>query len=499
VKNIKVADQTAKFLPIRSDIKIYSLSTTDQINALEHIGLTNYFKPYKRTQKSLSGDFHISTRLSFEDFKEHPAVNTWLMHNGYNILYNACQSADMVKVGFLSRVRGITFRGDLQAYIMASEEWKATPFHFRLYFDAFTAKSKTAYVLMVDVDRPNIELGIRFFQKWYDGLLTNSPNMLPYMFWPLYKKSYADEERLRIIIDNDHYIGNDNVLSLTGLQPLNNLVKLVNGTYTSIRLLLLSIPTPSTTTGQLFLQVERQTANDWLLCCFAQQDYSKVMMRLGTLEDSLRKCTHTDSIPHLFASTDGLKFTNQVAPLVKGKNRLPRMEGPTYTADYVSQSMQKLYTPTVKRQATEMQPSVQPPPIQKASVPRSTPITYAAAVNPVTPTYSIGMDIQGTPADSTVVQQLQVKTQENMDVLAELCKVCASLAVTQQQMSSNMATMNNDMNEKFSELVSANLKFNDHFTEMSNAIESLRASSPTRPLKFHKEAPTHIDTINFHG
>ncbi len=38
VKNIKVADQTAKILPIRSDIKIYSLSTTDQINALEHIG-----------------------------------------------------------------------------------------------------------------------------------------------------------------------------------------------------------------------------------------------------------------------------------------------------------------------------------------------------------------------------------------------------------------------------------------------------------------------------
>jgi len=160
--------------------------------------------------------------------------------------------------------------------------------------------------------------------------------------------------------------------------------------------------------------------------------------------------------------------------------------------------MQKLYTPTVKRQATEMQPSVQPPPIQKASVPRSTQVTYAAAVTPVTPTYQ-GMDIQRTPAESTVVQQLQVKTQENTDVLTELRKVCASLAVTQQQMSSNMATMNNDMNVRFSELVSANLKFNDRFTEMSNAIESLRASSPTRPLKFHKEAPTHIDTINFHG
>ncbi len=76
------------------------------------------------------------------------------MRNGYNALYNACQSADMVKIGFLSRVRGFTFRGDLQNYIMAGTEWKANPFHFRLYFDAFTAKGKTAHVLMIDVDRP---------------------------------------------------------------------------------------------------------------------------------------------------------------------------------------------------------------------------------------------------------------------------------------------------------------------------------------------------------
>jgi len=181
-KSITSADQTAKILPIQNDVKIYPLSTTDQINNLEHIGLSNYFKPYKRTQKSISGDFYISTKLSFDDLKEHPAFNTWIMHNGYNVLYNACQTADMVKIGFLSRVRGFTFRGDLQDYIMASAEWKAAPFHFRLYFDAFTAKGKLAHVLMIDVDRPHIELGIRFFQQWYNGTITNSPNNLPYMF-----------------------------------------------------------------------------------------------------------------------------------------------------------------------------------------------------------------------------------------------------------------------------------------------------------------------------
>ena len=100
---------------------------------------------------------------------------------------------------------------------MASAEWKAAPFHFRLYFDAFTAKGTTAHVLMIDVDRPNIELGIRFFQQWYNGNLVNSPNNLPYMFWPLFKKSYTDEERIKIIGDNSHYIGVDSVIGLTGL------------------------------------------------------------------------------------------------------------------------------------------------------------------------------------------------------------------------------------------------------------------------------------------
>jgi len=407
----------------------------------------------------------------------------------------------MVKIGFLSRVRGFIYRGGLQDYIITSAEWRATPFHFRLYFDAFTAKGKTAHVLMIDVDRPNIEVGIRFFQEWYNGTLTNSPNHLPYMFWPLFKKSYADEERLRIIVDNTHHIGNDSVIGITGLQSLDNLVKLVNGTYTSIRLLLLSIPTTGTTTGHLFLQVERQTANEWLLCCFHYQDITRVTMRLGTLEDSLWKCVHQDSLQHLFTSPAGLTFTIQVAPLVRGRNKLPRMEVPAYTADYVLQSLQKLYTPTAKCQATEMGTETTPHTTVTAQVPRPAPTTYAAAVTPVTPTTQVTMADTTFMEDSSnrAIKHLQSKTQEHTDTLAELQKVCTSFAATQQHMSKNMATMNTDMNTKFSELATANLRLNDRFTEMSNAIESLRTTSPSRPMKFYKEAPRQLDNSTFYG
>jgi len=66
-------------------------------------------------------------------------------------------------------------------------------------------------------------------------------------------------------------------------------------------------------------------------------------------------------------------------------------------------------------------------------------------------------------------------------------------------MANNISTMNAEMNTKFSELVSANLKFNDRFNKMSNAIESLRSSSPTRPLKFYKEVHGPFDGTTFHG
>jgi hypothetical protein len=47
-------------------------------------------------------------------------------------------------------------------------------------------KVKVAYVLMIDIDRPSIDIGINFFQQWFDGDQTNSPNDIPYLFLPLY-------------------------------------------------------------------------------------------------------------------------------------------------------------------------------------------------------------------------------------------------------------------------------------------------------------------------
>jgi len=51
-KSIKSADMSAQILPMRNDIKIHPLSTSDHITNLDMAGITSYCKPYKHTKKT---------------------------------------------------------------------------------------------------------------------------------------------------------------------------------------------------------------------------------------------------------------------------------------------------------------------------------------------------------------------------------------------------------------------------------------------------------------
>jgi hypothetical protein len=148
-KCLKSIDNQIQILPLRNDI----------------------------TKKTLSGDFYIGTKYTFKELIANSNLLTWFMQNGYNITLNGCQSSDMVRIGLLMRVRGFTYRDDLRNYILESNQWKNNQFHFRLYFDSFSSNSKGSftYVLMLDVDRPSIETGMKFFQEFFDGDAKNSP------------------------------------------------------------------------------------------------------------------------------------------------------------------------------------------------------------------------------------------------------------------------------------------------------------------------------------
>jgi hypothetical protein len=124
-KSLKSIDPQLQVLPMHNDHQIHPISTTDQINNVDEIGLLNFFKPYKRTKKTLSGDFHIGTKLTFNELKANTNFTMWLHMNGYNVMLNSCQTSDMVRIGFLNHVRTFTYRDDLKMHIMQSDQWKS--------------------------------------------------------------------------------------------------------------------------------------------------------------------------------------------------------------------------------------------------------------------------------------------------------------------------------------------------------------------------------------
>jgi hypothetical protein len=78
-KCLKSIDSQIQVLPLRNDIKINPLTTTDQINRLSKVGVPNYFRAYKRTKKTLSGDFYTDTKFTFEELVANSNLITWFM------------------------------------------------------------------------------------------------------------------------------------------------------------------------------------------------------------------------------------------------------------------------------------------------------------------------------------------------------------------------------------------------------------------------------------
>jgi hypothetical protein len=463
-KNLKSIDPQVQILPMRNDRQIHPLSTTDQINNVDEIGIPNFFKPYKRTKKTLSGDFHIGTKLTFEELKTNTNFTTWFHMNGYNVMLNSCQTSDMVRIGFLNRVRTFTYRDDLKTHIMQSGQWKENQFHFRLYFDSFStnAKGSLTYVLMIDVDRPSIDAGMKFFQTFFNGDQQNSPNKLSYLFFPLFRKNYSDDERKTIIQDNDHHTEGVSVVALAGLQDLNGVVELNQGIKISIRHLLLAVPAQGTSTGKLFVQVERQPTNHWLLCCFHTVDATKVTLRLGVLEALLKRYVKTEDYGKLFSSDDWtLKFNGHAAPIKKGKNQRLVQEVPESTMQYAMSALKKLHTPAPKRLAVEFEP--QSTGTSESTTPASvTPVTRPPST--MVPPISLTGGNRIESVESTLLNQ-------NTRLL-NLEECCAKLATSTKNLENQLVSMNENIFTKMQ--------------EMANAINSLNSSPKRRNPKVLK-------------
>jgi hypothetical protein len=224
---------------------------------------------------------------------------------GYFLLLNDCQSSDMVKIGFISRVRPFTWREDLQTLIKDSYEWRKNPFHFRMFFGSISCnkKSSTAPVLMVEVEREKITAGLDFFCNVFDGENPVSPCGIPYLFLTLYQNSFTDNERSKIIEDINHHIGFTQLIRLYGLKDIDTPITLQQNVSVKLRKLLLNLRTPNSST-RLFCQIEKEADKDSILCAFDSDIYDIVMTNLQNISPLIRQCVIEADWVNIFHNDD---------------------------------------------------------------------------------------------------------------------------------------------------------------------------------------------------
>jgi len=337
---------------------------------------------------------------------------------------------------------------------------------------------------MIDVDRLNVDQAITFFQDWFNRDKPTSQNEILYLFLPLFKKSYTDEEWLRIIADHDLHAENNSVVAIKGLNLPDTIVTLTNGVHTAIRKLLLSIPSPGLATGKLFIQVEHQSNQDWLLCCFQTLDSTKVTLRLSTLEDSLKKYIKPESHQHLFKYDHNITFSRHIATVTKGRQKLPRLKRPDHIREYTDVSLKKLIGPTPKWLAVDL--------TEDSSTTASPRVVTPNQHHPIllwTQT-SESPSVSTSQVSQSSFQQLQTVTQQHHTTLQTLEKCCINLADTTKKQSQQMEIMNADFHQ-------INKVFNQKFDLVTKAIDTHTNSPSRHRQKHHKDHHGHPD-LNLH-
>jgi len=137
-----------------------------------------------------------------------------------------CQSSDMVRIGFLSRIRPFAWCNDLKNMIKDTELWKSDPFQFLLYPGSLSRNKKGAMapVMMVETEWEKVSTGLDFFCHAFDGDNPLSPCRFSYPFFTLYQNQLSDSERQSIIQDSLRHIGEVDLIHLHGFQNIDVLV-----------------------------------------------------------------------------------------------------------------------------------------------------------------------------------------------------------------------------------------------------------------------------------
>lgn len=156
---------------------------------------------------------------------------------------------------------------------------------------------------MVEVERDNISLGLDFFCKMFDGDSPFSPCGIPYIFFTLYQNTLSDVVRIHIIQDINHHVGHYQLIRLYGLTNIDTFVTLKQNIKITLCKLLLNIRSHQSSSN-MFIQVEKESDPNSIICAFDSAQYETVMANIPNISLYIRQCINEGDIPRVFLNPD---------------------------------------------------------------------------------------------------------------------------------------------------------------------------------------------------
>lgn len=362
-------DSNLAILPYLSSKQHYSsLTNIKQINAVDDNRLHQYFKPfYQRQYYSLSGYFHISSSLTFDELSQSHALDEWLDSNRYYMRLCTSQDEEMIQLGALLYSNIFMYREDLKHAIQQHPLWNFSPDSKPPVFDInigeFNAPNKRVKMLFVSGERSHQETLINIFKTMYDGAPKEYPNGAMMVFLPLTDGSqYSPEYRTKIVFNHEKFIGDEAAICIGGLHDLRNMIKLKSGHEVTIRTLLKSIPaSQGMHRPQLFQFVEPNSSGIVTIATYQATDKIFIDKRKESIEAELRHLICPGEEIKLFINEDeGMWFGS----VLKNKNgRILTSNQPNKAAiEYNNHVNSILHTPPKKRDAPKPDGTTLPKP-----------------------------------------------------------------------------------------------------------------------------------------
>jgi len=179
-----------------------------------------------------------------------------------------------------------------------------------------------APVLMVEVERKHVNIGIDFFCNNFAGKNPFSPCGLSYLFLTLYKNQLSDTNWFHIIQDTNIHIGQVKLIHLFELQDIDTTVALKQDIMIWLRKLLLGLCAHQTS-QRLFVQVECNSDPNAIVCVYNSVDHDTAMSNIPHLSSFICQCNKEADFGKVFLTQDfSLSFSTKSIPIKKETSKL---------------------------------------------------------------------------------------------------------------------------------------------------------------------------------